>query len=355
MIPPHRNEPMRNSLIVASVKSFLLTLFGVLGVCFGFIIALMIISLISSSTSDTPERFFSPEIVANAEGDRTVKSSKAPVILKLNIFGAIGTEILNMHTVRQQLIESREGDLKNDRVKAILVHIESPGGTVTDSDGIYRALLWYKEKYHVPIYVFVDGLCASGGMYIAAAGDKVFATNSSLIGSIGVLSPPFFNVVELMNKLGVASETITAGKDKDSMNPFRPWKEGEDQNLKDIISHFYEQFVNIIVTHRPRVDREKLVQDYGAHIFPAVKAKEIGYVDHDDSNLFEVIKQLASEISIDNDYYQVIELQRRNWFAELLKSQSPFATGVVKHRLDLGSENDPNLLNKFLYMYRPAK
>jgi protease-4 len=351
MIPPHRNEPMRNSLITASIRSFLLTLFGVIGVCFGLIISLMLISLISSSSSE-PERLYNVTIAANAEGDRTVKSSKTPVILKLNIMGPIGAENLNMHTVRQQLIESREGDLKNDRVKAVLVHIESPGGTVTDSDGIYRALLWYKKKFNVPVYVFVDGLCASGGMYIAAAGDKVFATNSSLIGSIGVVSPPFFNVVDLMGKLGVLSETITAGKDKDSMNPFRPWKPDEDANIKKLITNFYDQFVDIIVTNRTRVNREKLVQEYGAHIFPAPEAKEIGFIDEDNSSLFEVIKLLAREISIDNDYYQVVELQRRNWYADLLRSESPFSSGIVKHRLDLGVETDPGLLNDYLYLYR---
>lgn len=355
MIPPHRHEPMRNSLITSSIRSFLLTLFGVLGVCFGFILAVVIISLISSSTSETPERYYNMQVVANAEGDRTVRSSKTPVILKINVIGPIGTELLNMHTMRQLLIESRENDLKNDRVKAVLLHIESPGGTVTDSDGIYRALLWYKEKYNVPVYAYIDGLCASGGMYIAAAADKVFASNVSLIGSVGVLSPPFFNVVDLMDKVGVNSLTVTAGKDKDAMSPFRKWREGESDNIRSVIEHFYDQFVTIVTTNRPRVNKEKLVQDYGAHIFPATTAKEIGFVDTDDSNLFEVIGLLAKEIGIDNNYYQVVELQRRNWYADLLKSESPLRTGTVKHRLDMGPETDPNLMNDFLYLYRPAQ
>ncbi len=345
---------MRNSLITSSVRSFLFTLFGVLGVCFGLIIAIIIISLISSSTSDTPDRFYNVDIVANADGSRAVKSSKSPVILKLNIIGPIGTDLLNMHTVRQQLIESREGELKNDRVKAILVHIESPGGTVTDSDGIYRALLWYKEKYNVPVYAFIDGLCASGGMYVASAADKVMATDISLIGSVGVLSPPFFNIVDLMDKIGVTSKTIIAGKDKDAMSPFRKWKEGESENIQSIIEYYYDHFVNIVTTHRPKVNREKLVADYGAHIFPAVKAKEIGFVDTDDTNLFDAIKLLAQEIGIDNDYYQVVQLTRRNWYADLIKSNSALTTGVVKHRLDLGPETDPSLFNDFLYLYRPS-
>lgn len=65
-----------------------------------------------------------------------------------------------------------------------LVYINTPGGTVVDADGIYRALLEYKTKYDVPIYAYIDGLCASGGMYVALAADKIFASDVSLIGSV---------------------------------------------------------------------------------------------------------------------------------------------------------------------------
>ena len=68
----------------------------------------------------------------------------------------------------------------------------APGGAADDSVGIYRALCEYKKKYNVPIYAFVDGLCASGGMYIACAADKIYATPSSVIGSVGVIMGPLF-------------------------------------------------------------------------------------------------------------------------------------------------------------------
>lgn len=352
---PYRGSSYgRESLIVVSFRSFLVAIFGIIGLCFGFFIALLLIGSITSSSAGQAETYFTPQIVPNAEGDRTAQSSRAPVILKLNVVGVIGAETLNMHTVRQLLVESREGPFKDDRVKAILIHIESPGGTVVDSDGIYRALLDYKARYKVPVYAFVDGLCASGGMYVASAADKIFASNVSLIGSVGVLSPPFFNFVDLMQKLGVDSLTLTAGKDKDALSPFRKWRADEDENLKAIIEYYYNDFVGIVLKSRPHMDRTKLVDEYGAHIFPAAIAKEYGYIDQDNATINEVILELAKKIGIDNNYYQVIELTKKNWFAELVQGRSTFFSGEVTHKLDLPAELDPKLMNQFLYLYHPG-
>ncbi|MFI5264393.1 MAG: S49 family peptidase, partial [Candidatus Kapaibacterium sp.] len=90
-------------------------------------------------------------------------------------------------------VESQEGDFKNNRVKGILLYMDTPGGYSTDSDTIYRLLMEYKKQYKVPIYAYVDGLCASGGMYIAITADKIMASDTSLIGSIGVIAPTFMN------------------------------------------------------------------------------------------------------------------------------------------------------------------
>src|SRR5690606_9333623 len=135
-----------------------------------------------------------------------------------------GTESFNMNTFRAQLMESREGIFEKSPVVALLLHIQSPGGTVIDADGIYRAIKAYKAQHNIPVYAYVDGLCASGGMYIAAAADKIFASDVSLIGSVGVISPPTFNFTKTMEKLGIEALTLSAGIGKDDLNPFRPWK-----------------------------------------------------------------------------------------------------------------------------------
>src|SRR5690606_21186383 len=154
-----------------------------------------------------------------------------------------------------------------------------PGGTMDDADGIYRTLQEYKTRFKVPVIAYVDGICASGGLFIACAADEIYASDVSLVGSVGVLTPPFINVSQLMEKIGVNALTIYAGKGKDNLDPLRPWREGEDKNIQDIIKYYYASFVDLVIKNRSQVSRDALIQEYGAKIFPANEAARIGFID----------------------------------------------------------------------------
>ncbi|NGX41979.1 MAG: putative signal peptide peptidase SppA [Chlamydiae bacterium] len=348
---------MKTSIFRSSLGSLCRAFSAVIGVGFGIILVTVIFAALVNLTDQDLEvkSHFSPTVIPNASDVRKTLSTSAPVILKINVGGIIGTDKLNMHTIQQQLTESREGVFKNDRVKAILVHINTPGGTVVDADGIYQALKEYKEQHNVPVFAYVDGLCASGGMYVAAAADRVYASNISLIGSIGVLSPSFFNVTNLMEKIGVEAKTLYAGKGKDDLNPFRPWRSGEEDAFVAIIDYYYKQFVDLVVSNRPKVDKAKLIEEYGAHIFPAGKALDYGFIDHTDYSLNDTIKQVAKEIGIEDDYYQVVKLDRKISLADVFKDDSPMMAGTMRHQIDLSPELDPKLMNQFLYLYLPGR
>lgn len=344
---------MRESIFSSSIRAFFIAFFSIIGLFLGIIPILLIFGSMSTTTEVENKTVYTPEIVPNAEGVRKILSSDAPIILKINIDGIIGTDSLNMSTIRTQLVESREGSFKSDRVKAILLYINSPGGTVIDADGIYRALKAYKEKYKTPIYAYVDGLCASGGMYIAAAADKIMASDVSLVGSIGVLSPSFFNVYQMLEKIGVQSLTLYAGKGKEDLNPLRPWRKDEDESYKKIIEYYYNDFVNIMVSNRPSLNKTKLIQDYGAHIFPAKEGQEFGYVDEIGVSLDGTIKMLAKHIGIEDDFYQVMQLEKKNWYTDLFKSSFSALKGETIHKIEFPGELDSRLMNKFLYLYKP--
>lgn len=348
---------MRDSILYSSFRALFVAFFTVIGIILGLIAVLMLVGSLSTSTATTSEAKLktvtTEEIMPNAEGERKQLSSTSPVILQINIDGIIGSDDLDATAVRQQLIESREGNFKDDRVKALLIHLNTPGGTVVDADGIYRALKEYKEKYKVPIYAYVDGLCASGGMYIAAATDKIYASDVSLIGSVGVVTPPFMNFSKMLDKIGVETLTLTAGTDKDAMNPFRPWKPGEDKEYQNLIDYYYQHFINIVTKNRPEMSKEKLVKDYGAHIFNAVIAKEYGFIDGIDTSIGETIRKLVKEAGIEDNSYQVIKLESKDWFSSLFSSESPILTGKIKHQIMGAPEFDTKLQGQFLYLYRP--
>lgn len=344
---------MKDSYWGSALRSFIITFFGMIGLCVGLIGIILLLSLFSEDTASIDTQF-SPQIDPNASGVRKSMSKDAPVVLVVDISGEIGTELLNTKIVRDMLVESREGYLKNDRVKAILLAINSPGGTYVDADGIYRALKAYKEKYKTPIYAYIDGLCASGGMYVAASADEIYATSTSIVGSVGVIVSSFFNASKLMEKVGLESLTLSAGKDKDELNPFRPWKPGEQDTLQGIVNYYYNDFVNLMTLSRPQINKTKLVEEYGAKVFPAPEGVQKGYIDGIVTSRDEVLKKLLAKISIEDDYYQVIHLESTKWWNTLIKGQSPLMTGKVTHELELGSPMlNPQLMNKFLLLYQP--
>lgn len=344
---------MRESIFRSAIRSLFVAICAVIGVGIGFLLLLSLIGLTTDTTTEGKLKAHNvEEVLPNADGKREALSKESPVILQIDIDGIIGTDDLNRHTIRQQLIESREGNFKNNRVKAILVHINTPGGTVVDADGIYRALKEYKAKYNVPVYAYVDGLCASGGMYVAAAADKILASDISLIGSVGVVAPTFVNVTKLMEKLGVDALTLTAGKDKDAMNPFRVWKPGEEENYQHIIDYYYDHFVNIVTKSRP-IDAEKLVKEYGAHVFTAPKAEKDGFIDASGVSLGDALKMLLKDIGIDGSYYQVVKLSQKDWWTRLFSENSVLRNGRIEHKLMLTPEIDIALRNQFLYLYHP--
>ncbi|MCB1118819.1 MAG: S49 family peptidase [Chlamydiia bacterium] len=336
---------MQESIWRAGVRAL------VKGVCLfaGFGVGMVILAEMVGAIADQDKgisSYYDLEVMPNVKGERKELAKTAPVLLVANVEGLIGTERLNMQTFHQMLVEAREGVL-NKRVKGVLLRINSMGGTVTDSDAIYRMVGAFKEQMGVPVVAYVEGVCASGGYYVACAADRIVASDTAIVGSIGVVSPPFMNVTKLMEKVGVESETFSKGKGKDSLNPFRPWGPDEGKNFDDILAFHYDNFVSI-VTDKRKVEREKLVDDWGAKVFPAPQALEMGLIDAMGS-FADAQKALLAELAIDDDYYQVVQLQR-NWISQLLQTQSTLWQGKVQHEWKWPNQLDSKLENQFLYL-----
>lgn len=342
---------MHSSIFHSSLRIFFMSVCTILGIFVGFFAIGAILGLIESADTLPPSKFVA-DVQPNALGSRKLLSKSAPVVLKINIHGTIGSEELNSSLVNEMLIESRENTLKNDRVKAIMLSINTPGGTVTDADGIYRNLLEYKKRYNVPVYAYVDGLCASGGMYIVSAADKIYATDTSLIGSVGVISGPFMNASKFIEKLGIEALTLSEGLGKDNLDPLRPWSANEAKPMKEIINYYYNSFVDIVSNARPKLTREKLINEYGAHIFPASIAEGYGYIDYANASYEVALTDLLKKIGIEDDYYQVVELNRNAW-SSLFRAETSPLFGKIRHTFDLPYELRPELMNRYLYLYRP--
>ena len=341
------------SIIVSAVRTFCKSFAAVIGIILGCVLIFITMMMFSSPDIYPPKS--SLVLAPDANGSRDLLPQSAPVVLRLDIRGVIGQGDLTSDKVENSLFDSRDGMLEHNRVKALLLYINTPGGTVDDANGIYRALMDYKQKYQVPIYAYVEGMCASGGMYIACAADRVFASSTSVIGSVGVILGPTFNFSGLMDKYGVQALTITKGKDKDMLNPFRPWQPGEDISIRDYIADVYDQFVTLVANARPRLDRDKLINDYGAQIYVAKKAQALGYIDVADSNYSAAVAELAKAAKISDDQvYQVMTIEPVHPFlAELAEGKLSLLNGKMTHSFQIGQISS-ELSGRLLYLYQPG-
>jgi protease IV len=341
---------MQESILKASLRLFCKAFAAIFGISIALF--LIIFGIIASmGPSLTPEKA-TLSLAPDAEGNRSLLPSSSPVLLRIDLTGVIGGTELNYPKVEALLLDSREDFLAPNRVKGVLLYIDSPGGTVTDSVAIYQALKRYKERFHVPIFAYVEGMCASGGYYIAAAADQIHSSSCGLIGSVGVVLGPNFNFSKSMDKLGIEALTLTQGKNKDALNPFRPWKEGEDASLRCVVQAFYQQFVTAVTENRPKLNREKLVEDYGAQIFIAPEAERLGYIDNGQSQYEETVGLLAKAAGIEGNY-QVIQLKPPYTLSDLFKNHFSLSA-LIRQIFFLSSGIPPELNHQFLYFYKQS-
>ncbi|CAN7160197.1 S49 family peptidase [Pseudoduganella sp. LjRoot289] len=161
---------------------------------------------------------------------------------------------------------------------AIVLHINSPGGSPVQAgmivDEIRRLRRGYPSK---PLYVVVDEICASGGYYIAAAGDKIYVNKASIVGSIGVLMDGFgFNGI--MGKVGVERRLLTAGADKGFMDPFSPLTDKHRQHAQTMLNEIHAQFIDVVRSGRGKRLKET-PETFSGLFWTGARAIEMGLAD----------------------------------------------------------------------------
>ncbi|MDP8229467.1 MAG: signal peptide peptidase SppA [Candidatus Electryoneaceae bacterium] len=172
---------------------------------------------------------------------------KIVVIPISGVIGGKGSYVTGdgmVHAIARKLRQATT----DSSVKAVVISMNSPGGGLTASDIIYHEVQLLKEAGK-SVVVAVDGLAASGGLYIAAPADYIIATPTSLIGSIGVIMNRFA-VYDLMKKIGIRSEVIKSTEMKDVGSPFRMMTDREVQFFQNLLETFHNRFVSIIAEGR---------------------------------------------------------------------------------------------------------
>jgi len=219
--------------------------------------------------------------------EETVEGKSGPKILLMDISGMLSDEgaqpILNLGNtpVRVPMLVRVREELKkaedDKQVRALIVRINSPGGTVTASDIMYREILSFKDRTRRPVVAVMMDVAASGGYYVALAADTIIAHPTTVTGSIGVIMLSV-NAEGLMQKIGVAAVTIKSAEHKDMGSPFRTLTPEERAMFQSVIDELQRQFLAKVIAHR-KLAPETARKLADGRVYTADQALAQGLVD----------------------------------------------------------------------------
>lgn len=217
--------------------------------------------------------------------EQVVEKGDANKILLLDIHGLIsstppssllglGSGISTLAAVDSALKRAA----KDKKIKALLLHINSPGGGVTASDDVYARIRDFADERKIPVIAALADVAASGGYYIACAADEVVMHPTGITGSIGVILTRY-EVSGLMEKVGVRDETIHAGRLKTLLTPSRPATEEESQIAQQLLDSMHQRFISVVRSGRPALQSADLSHVADGRIFTAKQALALGLID----------------------------------------------------------------------------
>jgi protease-4 len=215
--------------------------------------------------------------------ESTVDGSGADKVLLIDLAGVLAEEpvftlesrpqVPLLARVREELAKAED----DERVRAVVLRINSPGGTVTASDILYHEIMRFKARRKVPVVASILDVGASGGYYVALAADRILVHPTTVTGSIGVLMLTV-NASGLLEKIGVSAAYVKSGQFKDMGSPFRSIRPEELALFQDLIDRFYGRFVDLVARSR-KLDEARVRALADGRIYTAGEALSLGLID----------------------------------------------------------------------------
>jgi protease-4 len=246
--------------------------------------------------------------------------------------------------------EELEKAADDDRVKAVVLRVNSPGGGATASDEIHAEVVRFKRERKVPVVASLGDVAASGGYYVACAADRIVAHPTSVTGSIGVILMNL-NLEGLLGKIGVRNQTYKAGEHKDILSPFRGATPDEQRIVQGILDSLHARFIAVVRESRgARLDAARVGELTDGRIFDAARAREAGLVD-DIGDLRAAIDAAKDAAGLREA--RVVVYRRNGERAETIYSKAaglPPQVNLMPIELGALAEHGP----RFMYLWAPG-
>ena len=287
--------------------------------------------------------------------EKVVFGDSGPKILMLRVEGTISERASDPSFVvggRESMVARLREVLdlarEDEDIEAVLLRIDSPGGSVTASEIVYQEVLRFKRERDVPVFAQFMGTAASGGYYVAMSADEVVAHPTTVTGSIGVI---FLNVEVsgLMKKIGITDQTITAGEHKDAGTPLRPMTPEEQAHFQAVIDDMQDRFVTVVDEGRPNLTREQVEKLADGSIYSAEQARANGLVDRI-AAIEDTID--AIEETTGNEEMRTVVYHRRQEWTRNFYNRPPMSPVI---QIDLRSLLGPLGQPGFFYLWMPGR
>ncbi|MDR2355254.1 MAG: signal peptide peptidase SppA [Clostridiales Family XIII bacterium] len=251
--------------------------------------------------------FFSPN-------DASAVAPGSPYIARLNVIGTIAdTPSVDMwgnaNGYYHEWTLARIDDLIYDGDNyGLILFVDSPGGGVYESDALYLKLREYKDSTDRPVYAVMGSMAASGGYYVSAAADRIYANRNTWTGSIGVTMDTMIDLSGFLDRYGVKTETITAGRNKAMGSNFEPMTDEQRDIFQGLVDAAYDQFTGIVAEARA-LDLAYVRELADGRIYTAAQAAEKGLID-DFGDVFTALDDMQD--AYDLFFCELAEFNYRN-------------------------------------------
>lgn len=321
-------------------------------VCLG-IVALAGCSPLTLTLGGTPADNQLRSTVVRSDGhafaNRVAIVDVSGMIYNANNAGLFGAGENPVGILAERLEEAR----KDSNVKAIILRVNSPGGTVTATDAMYREVLRFKKDTHKPVVALMMDVAASGGYYVSCSADEIVAYPSTVTGSIGVIFQTM-SFKDGLTRIGIRTEAITSGPNKDVGSPLGEMTNEHRAILKSLVSDFYARFTEVVKQSRPKIPADKFAYATDGRVVSGNEALSLGLVDQlgDIDSAFELAKRKAGITSA-----ELVVYHRKSAYAGSVYAQSPANQPASGTQINVAQINLGNGLaaesSGFYYLWQP--
>jgi len=248
---------------------------------------------------------------------------RSPVVTVIRLSGVIGggrsfsSPELSLDTMEDDI----EKAFSSPRLKAVALSINSPGGSPVQTELIYKRIRALAAEKNVPVISFTESVAASGGYWLACSGDEIYASENSIIGSIGVIAA-FFGFPELMKKVGVERRIYTQGDNKSILDPFMPEKQADVDILLALQKDIHESFKNLVKERRKGKLKSTEKKLFNGEFWTGKRALEYGLIDGI-GDLHSVIKERYGDKVI------IKKISHKKGFLKRMLSASTLIDAVI--------------------------